>query len=1054
VRAHPLASLIWLLFTAMLAVLPPHAASGEALTWKQLPDREELTFRFESHLPTAEPRQRGLTQVLIAIPPSFWQRERQPKIPNFSRAKLIKNVSVTADGVFIQTRSDDFLFSDTPDPKRKTLTIAFYLPPKEPEPAPAVKNATTPGQNSTSPGAFNATQAMPGTSNATGSMNASRTDGNATSPHALNASVADNATQSLAKTALQETAPNASAVATNATRPQPPESSRSSALRAKISRPEQNASLQGPPGSGQPADFRVRMHVERNATAMDENATLPGNATKAAISAPEPAPMPTPVAGAANDTAAPRTASEQIEPVKIPPAAPRPARNASETPPPVGNLSEQVQDQASADVPAMDNATTLPSHAENSTTRDTHTAQGNASDPTHATLDNASETMNASAQGNATDDNGTAELESLYAKAQKAIMAGDMQGARKALDDMVKHPKVNDDLREELLYTLADIAMQVGKADLSGNFTDILDAYQTAMSANPNSSNVPAALASMAYLHLNVGNVPEAKGYFDLLRRKYPNDPRTSMIDVHWGEHYLRRKEYARAAEHFQYAIQNYPESKALLQSTVGLMKAFTELGFFDKAMELVDSIEKRWPGYYLSDPSFLMSAGYAASLSGSLDRARDYFWTYVNIVPQAPDADVAMARIGDIRVKQGRLDAAREIYHRTAEAYPDREGGLIAQMRLAEEGILDTPSLADMDLVFSRPESNPERIYQRILEHADSPLAPVARLKLAMWHLWGKKFAESLEDVRLFQRDYPEHELMPKVREVADKTIRDWILNDLEKEDFEAVVNHWQEHAQLFQDRDVEPQVRLAVATAFMKTGQLREALDTARPLVFGAVPRGSHSEPALDLTLAMLVDLQLWSGVVDLAQHVATWGLDPDRQRQVDYAAALAHEKLNQSALAKPLWTKLATDMNLTDTQRGYAHYFLGRAAMAANDMELATILGQEALSLLQKDKEDLGKLKESLELLIQAADRSGRPQEALAWSLEYDGYVAENDADWPAHTYRKALLFRKNGDMNRWREHMGKLKSLFPNTLHGRMAAAELEGVRLEKEAGQFR
>jgi len=447
-------------------------------------------------------------------------------------------------------------------------------------------------------------------------------------------------------------------------------------------------------------------------------------------------------------------------------------------------------------------------------------------------------------------------------------------------------------------------------------------------------------------------------------------------------------------------------------------------------------------------------SRGNGAAAIFAEPRAKEYFWAYANLVPQAPDADVAMARIGDILLQQGKPDAAREIYHRTAKAYPDREGGLIAQMRLAEEGVLDRPSMADMDLVFGRPEANPGILYNRILEHADSSLAPVARLKLAMWQLWNKKFAESLEEVLRFQEDYPGHELLPKAREVADKALRDWIMHDLEKNDFAGAALHWTEHEKLYQDRDLEPQIRLVVATAFMKTKQPQKALDMAGPFVFGTIPRGEYSEPGLDLTLAMLVDLQDWKGILDLAQRVAPWKVGQERQRQIDYAAALAHEKLNQSSKAKPLWTKLATDMGLTDTQRGYAHYFLGREAMLAGDMEQATILGQEALGLLQKEKDDIGKLKETLELLVQAADRSGRGQEALAWSLQYDDFISQDDQDWPAHTYRKAILFKKNGDMKKWRENLDRLKELFPNSLHGRMAAAELEGVRLEKEVGKFR
>ena len=40
-----------------------------------------------------------------------------------------------------------------------------------------------------------------------------------------------------------------------------------------------------------------------------------------------------------------------------------------------------------------------------------------------------------------------------------------------------------------------------------------------------------------------------------------------------------------------------------------------------------------------------------------------------------------------------------------------------------------------------------------------------------------------------------------------------------------------------------------------------------------------------------------------------------------------------------------------------------------------------------------------------------------------------------------------------MKRWRETLLGLKERFPNTLYGRMAAAELEGVRIEREVEKF-
>lgn len=500
--------------------------------------------------------------------------------------------------------------------------------------------------------------------------------------------------------------------------------------------------------------------------------------------------------------------------------------------------------------------------------------------------------------------------------------------------------------------------------------------------------------------------------------------------------------------------LQNFPGSKAVQPSTLGLLKAFSELGFFDKALEIVGKIEKRWPRYYLADPTFLMTAGHAAMMGGQLDQARDYFWAYINIVPKAGDVDLALARIGDILVRTGKLDAAREIYNRAANAFPDSEGGLIAQMRLAEEGILDQPSVEAMGPVFGRIMSDPEKIYTRILEHPDSPLAPVARLKLAMWRMWKSRFAECLEDIRQFEADYPGHELMPKAREVADKALGDWIERDLANGDFQGVVQNWDSHGRLFEGRDMDPRIRLATAVALMQTGETTQALDMAKPLVFGGLSPGRYAEPALDLLLAVLTDHGRWADILELAEKTGPWKLSPDRQRQIDYAQALALENLEKHAQARPLWTRLGTNMDLNDGQRGYALYFLAKGSMAGGDLEQANIVAQEALNLLKKDNTDIPKIKDCLELLIQAADKSGRHQDALGWSLEYDGYIPETDPEWPAHAYRKAILFKKNSNMAQWRASLHAIRQLFPDSLYSRMASSELEAVRLEQEAEGMR
>ena len=355
--------------------------------------------------------------------------------------------------------------------------------------------------------------------------------------------------------------------------------------------------------------------------------------------------------------------------------------------------------------------------------------------------------------------------------------------------------------------------------------------------------------------------------------------------------------------------------------------------------------------------------------------------------------------------------------------------------------------------LFFGRSGMNPETVYNRILEKKDNPLAPVARLKLAMWRLWEKKYAEAVREVEQFQKDYPDHDLLAKAREVMDRALQDWLAADLAQGNYEAVLDVWNAHSGIFEGRELSSGLRLTLATAQARTGHPEEALALAEPIVF-SLPRDEYSEPGMELVLSTLVEMQRWEDVARLAERVRPWKLGRDRQRQVDYAAALAQENLLRPDKARPLWEKLSTDMNLEDTQRGYALYFLARATLDAGKVERSAVLAQEALNLFLKEKKDVAKIRDCLELLALAADRNDRFRDALAWTLEADEYISEGDRDWPAHTYRKALRFRKNGDTEKWKENLEHIIRAVPDSLYSRMARAELEGARLEREVEKFR
>ncbi|PIE69539.1 MAG: hypothetical protein CSA21_01725 [Deltaproteobacteria bacterium] len=638
--------------------------------------------------------------------------------------------------------------------------------------------------------------------------------------------------------------------------------------------------------------------------------------------------------------------------------------------------------------------------------------------------------------------------------ARGTLQNGEIDAALSILQGMLKDPRFPDDLREETLYMVAEALFQKWHKELDTHFQEVMSAFQMAAHFDPKSRRLPSALLHMGLINLKVNNLPEAKGYFQLIRSKYPHDSNVPLTYYYMGEHAMENEKYQKAADNFQFVIQNFPDNAIVQSSAVGLTKALKELGYYKQGFEIMDYVQKRWPRYYIKDPDFLMLAGYIELKNKKLPQARENFWTYVNLTPLADKVDIALARIGDIYVMTNNKQAARKVYEAAAQRFPDKEGGLIAKMRLAEEGVFDQPSIQTMFSVFDKPYSlRPKEVYTQIITtYPKSPLAPVARLKLAMWQLWSDALKDALQTVADFLAKHPDHELQPKAMQVGKKAFAQWILKTFKREQYKDIVTIWNTYP--FLHASPGPMTRLAVATSLWKTGNGSQALKMAMPFLSGDLPQGAASGPALDLVLNILVQSQSWQQILDTTKNVRTWKLPPDRRRQFDYTLALAHENLGHDTKSFPLWNKLARDTKLPDSQRAYALYFMAQHAERTKKPEQVHTLAQDALSLfLSSPKQDLPKIRDCLNMLIRVTSKTRRHQEALSWGLKLETYIPREDPSWPTFMYNLANLFRLNKDVSTWKQKLTDLIKTSPDSVYSKMAARDLEAADLQDKLQPF-
>lgn len=647
------------------------------------------------------------------------------------------------------------------------------------------------------------------------------------------------------------------------------------------------------------------------------------------------------------------------------------------------------------------------------------------------------------------------DFEALLVTTKAAIVNGELDAAIDSLEGMLKNPLLPDKLKEEIYYLYADVLFDKYKDKLPEGFAKLISAYERAINYNPKSLRVPSALLNLGYINLKLKNIPEARGYFNLLREKYPYDPNIPLTYYYWGEFYFNNQQYQKAADELQYVLTKFPDHKVAEDAAILLAKSLTKLEYYKQGLEIIKYIEQRWPRYYLKRTDTLMQAAYLYYKNKYFKEAKKRYLLYYNLLPKGKEADIALARIGDIFLLENKTQAAKKFYEQAATQFPEKEGGLIASMRLAEEGIYDKPSLKDMFSVFNRPFNlRPQQIYTTIIEkYPESPLANIAKVKLAMWELFNKRPENSLDILKKFFT-----KLDPNLKEKA---------LEVGKEAFSAILSKYTQgnnpsKALFFISKYpfleqviplLAPKQKLLLISAFIQDNQIDQALKLLKPLL-RQDPKLEHTRDALALALTLYLKLEDWDKVIELGQKAKKWPLSESQKQKVLFSLALAYQKKNNFAQSIPLWRQLASDIKLDIDKRAYALYFLAKHYAQEKQWENVYIFAQEALSLFLKNtSKEKEKIIDCLKMLIVTTKLTGREMEALSWALELKKYIPESSPSWPSFQYQLADLYQLNGNQKAWQETLKELIAKKRNSLYAELAQRDLALYNLKQKASVF-
>jgi TolA-binding protein len=232
---------------------------------------------------------------------------------------------------------------------------------------------------------------------------------------------------------------------------------------------------------------------------------------------------------------------------------------------------------------------------------------------------------------------------------ENMMLENNFQGAYELSEKLLKQSNLSRAQRENILHRRADSLFSLHRNEPEKFFKEITDTTTEAINFNTGSQRTAGAWLRLGYLNLKADNAYEAEAYFTLLRQQFPRDENIPLSYYYMGDYQYEQGNLNDAVLQFRFVVEEFPDSRYSRDAALGLTRTLYRLGYYDKAYEIIDYVEKRWPRFYLDYPPVLSLIGDTAYRARQVDRARQAYWLYYNLQPNASDADFILSRLGDI---------------------------------------------------------------------------------------------------------------------------------------------------------------------------------------------------------------------------------------------------------------------------------------------------------------------------------------------------------------------------------------------------------------------
>lgn len=270
-------------------------------------------------------------------------------------------------------------------------------------------------------------------------------------------------------------------------------------------------------------------------------------------------------------------------------------------------------------------------------------------------------------------------------------------------------------------------------------------------------------------------------------------------------------------------------DSRLWLEVYVRSGMSYFYQGFYSQANEIFREVLRLDPNFYQSYPEMLYAMGESYHYLNRPDLSRMFLMHALNLMPEHTKVDVMMARIGENYRKEGRDPEAMAIYGVAQRNFPNSDGGLISQMRLADMGALH--SFFSQYKVFDGLEQGTRQatveMYKITVKNGSkSPLMQLAKFHIGTALSEEGENAEAIEWLKDLETDHPQSTLLPEALPTLSQALADEFLLRETMENWAGITDLYADNSS-YVSKDDLPGVQRMVALSYEKQGNFTAARD-----------------------------------------------------------------------------------------------------------------------------------------------------------------------------------------------------------------------------------